>query len=49
MFTLFVSHQWLGSQHPDPAGQQLGVLRVALRRILEQSLQVEEDLSLGRG
>ncbi|CAK9020384.1 unnamed protein product [Durusdinium trenchii] len=45
MFTLFVSHQWLGSQHPDPAGQQLGVLRVALRRILEQSLQVEEDLT----
>ncbi|CAK9071050.1 unnamed protein product [Durusdinium trenchii] len=45
MFTLFVSHQWLGSQHPDPTGQQLGVLRTALRRILEQSLQVEEDLT----
>lgn len=47
MFVLFVSHQWLGSEHPDPTGQQLSVLRCALRRMLSGRLSVEEDLSLG--
>ena len=47
MFVLFVSHQWLGSEHPDPTGQQLSVLRSALRGMLSGQLSVEEDLSLG--
>eukprot|EP00435_Cladocopium_sp_Y103_P002024 s1300_g1.t1 len=45
MFVLFVSHQWLGSEHPDPTGQQLSVLRCALRRMLSGRLSVEEDLT----
>ena len=47
MFVIFVSHQWLGSEHPDPEGKQLKVLRCALRRMLDGVLSVEEDLSLG--
>lgn len=30
MFVIFVSHQWLGHVHPDPAGEQMQVLRDAL-------------------
>jgi len=45
MFVLFVSHQWLGSEHPDPTGQQLSVLRSALRGMLSGQLSVEEDLT----
>ena len=33
-FIIFVSHQWLGSSHPDPKSQQLPVLQEALRNIL---------------
>ena len=43
MFTVFVSHQWLSSRHPDPHGQQLKVLRLALQGIVDGSLQVEAD------
>eukprot|EP00438_Fugacium_kawagutii_P035458 Skav216639 [mRNA] locus=scaffold1255:161364:164616:+ [translate_table: standard] len=46
MFVLFISHQWLGSEHPDPSGQQLAVLRSALRRIIDGQLPVEEDMTL---
>ena len=44
MFTIFVSHQWLGRQHPDPTGEQVAVLRMMLKRILDGSLSVEGDL-----
>ena len=30
MFVIFISHQWLGTSHPDPLGQQMAVLRSAL-------------------
>lgn len=46
MFVLFISHQWLGSAHPDPQGAQLSVLRIALQRMVDGVLAVEEDLKL---
>lgn len=45
MFVLFISHQWLGSAHPDPQGAQLSVLRIALQRMVDGLLAVEEDLT----
>ena len=42
MFVIFVSHQWLGVSHPDPEGQQLSVLRKALRSLLDNTLTVED-------
>ncbi|CAL1127825.1 unnamed protein product [Cladocopium goreaui] len=44
MFSIFISHQWIGSTHPDPEGQQLAVLRSCLRRLIDGTIQVEEDL-----
>ena len=34
MFTIFVSHQWLGRKHPDPTGEQVSVLRTTLKRLI---------------
>ena len=39
MFAIFVSHQWLGSEHPDPAGEQMQVLRESLRNVIKGFLQ----------
>ncbi|CAJ1350356.1 unnamed protein product [Effrenium voratum] len=36
-FCIFVSHQWLGLNHPDPRGEQLPVLQEALRNLLAGS------------
>ncbi|CAJ1334485.1 unnamed protein product [Effrenium voratum] len=44
MFSIFVSHQWLGSSHPDPEGAQAAILRQALQRMIQGKLHVEEDL-----
>ena len=44
MFCLFISHQWLGIEHPDPEGEHMAVLREVLRKILKGSLSVEEDV-----
>ncbi|CAK9019528.1 unnamed protein product [Durusdinium trenchii] len=44
MFVIFVSHQWLGHVHPDPAGEQMQVLRDALGGLINGSLQIEVDL-----
>ncbi|OLP98573.1 hypothetical protein AK812_SmicGene18923 [Symbiodinium microadriaticum] len=43
MFVIFTSHQWLGSAHPDPQGQQCAVLRKALLGVISGSLQVQTD------
>ena len=32
---VFISHQWLGHKHPDPAGEQLDVLQRVLQRLME--------------
>lgn len=45
MYVIFVSHQWLGRRCPDPLGQQLSVLRRALRRLIDGSLKVEADMT----
>ena len=44
MFAIFVSHQWLGAKFPDPSGQQMTVLRHALRAFIDGSMKVEIDL-----
>ncbi|CAE7763572.1 ANK1 [Symbiodinium sp. CCMP2592] len=43
MFTIFISHQWLGAAHPDPGGRQFAILRDTLRGIVDGSLEVEAD------
>ena len=43
MFVIFVSHQWLGANSPDPSGQQLMVLRGALQAFIDGSMKVEKD------
>ncbi|CAJ1337567.1 unnamed protein product [Effrenium voratum] len=40
---IFVSHQWLGTSHPDPQGEQLPVLQQALRKLLAGA-SIKEDL-----
>ncbi|CAK9043406.1 unnamed protein product [Durusdinium trenchii] len=42
---IFVSHQWLSGQHPDPSGVQFKVLQDALRNILSGSSQISVDVS----
>jgi len=50
MFVAFVSHQWLGITHPDPAGTHTCFLRKALREVLSGSVAVESDIvSQNRG
>ncbi|CAE8581574.1 unnamed protein product [Polarella glacialis] len=44
MFVCFVSHQWLSRMHPDPSGQQMAILRAALKGIIEESVPVITDL-----
>ena len=44
MFTIFVSHQWLGRKHPDPTGEQVSVLRTTLKRLIDGSLMIDLDL-----
>ena len=41
---IFVSHQWLGISHPDPAGQHTSMLRQILLRLIAGSTKVEADV-----
>lgn len=49
---MFVSHQWLSNDHPDPSGHQFRVLQGALRNIMSGqsrvSLPVTVELFYGR-
>ena len=45
MFTIFVSHQWLGPLHPDPSGEKLRVLQGFLRNVAAKKLQIEQDVA----
>lgn len=49
---MFVSHQWLSCQHPDPCGAQLQVLQKALLNLMEAkssvSLPPVVELYVGR-
>ncbi len=40
---LFVSHQWLSMQHPDPEINQLKFLQGVLSRLANRKLGVEND------
>jgi len=44
MFVVFISHQWLATEHPDPNGYQLAVLRNVLRGVINGSVSVETDI-----
>jgi hypothetical protein len=37
---LFVSHQWLGIDHPDPNMDQLKVLQAALKNLFDRKVEV---------
>jgi hypothetical protein len=43
MDVLFVSHQWLSMQHPDPESNQLKCLQRVLSRLVDGELDVEND------
>ena len=45
MFTVFVSHQWLGARMPDPLGQHVKILREVLQQLKDKSLKVEADFT----
>ena len=44
MFTLFVSHQWLGFHHPDPNAEQLNVLQLVLKKLIAKQMTIQADL-----
>ena len=43
-FTIFVSHEWLGTLHPDEFGFQCQCLRMAFSNIISGALRVEFDV-----
>ena len=49
---MFISHQWLTAEHPDPSGQQFQVLQKALRNLISGrsvvSLPPAVELAIGR-
>ncbi|CAK9090336.1 Ankyrin-2 [Durusdinium trenchii] len=44
LFTILVSHEWLGRDHPDVKGYQSHCLRMALFNVIDGSLRVEYDV-----
>eukprot|EP00438_Fugacium_kawagutii_P003795 Skav211108 [mRNA] locus=scaffold3323:78052:82362:- [translate_table: standard] len=44
MFTIFVSHQWLGHNHPDPNGAKLRVLQGLLSNLIGGKLKIQWDV-----
>ena len=45
-WVIFVSHQWMGLGHPDPFREQLQVLQEALRNLISEQLQIEQDAAV---
>ena len=43
MFSLFISHQWVGRQSADPSGLQLDILREALRHVISGKGKLQSD------
>mmetsp|Transcript_11391 Transcript_11391/g.30561 ORF Transcript_11391/g.30561 Transcript_11391/m.30561 type:complete len:741 (+) Transcript_11391:87-2309(+) len=43
---IFVSHEWVGFNHPDPAGEQLACLQAMLRRLASGAVDVQSDWQL---
>lgn len=44
MFVIFVSHQWLSTEHPDPKGQKVKIFQETLLGMIDESLPVAEDV-----
>ena len=44
LLTIFVSHKWLSSWHPDPDGLQLKILQKALQNTIDGTVKVESDV-----
>lgn len=42
---IFVSHEWLGYHHPDPAGEQLSVLQRSLKHLASGTVSVGPDIA----
>ncbi|CAK9022058.1 unnamed protein product [Durusdinium trenchii] len=42
-YCIFISHQWVSSEHPDPEGKQLAVLQECLTKICDGSIEVMND------
>ncbi|CAJ1441729.1 unnamed protein product [Effrenium voratum] len=45
LFTIFVSHQWLGFAHPDANGAQFRVLKGVLGKLISGQLKLELDMT----
>lgn len=43
MFTIFVSHKWLGHQYPDMKGEHFEVLKGFLQNLIARKIKVEND------
>ena len=41
---IFVSHQWLSTEHPDPKGQKVKIFQETLLGMIDESLPVAEDV-----
>ena len=46
MFSVFVSHQWVGHKSADPLGVQLAVLRDALQNVLCGKIKVHSCVAV---
>eukprot|EP00913_Durusdinium_trenchii_P020433 g19195.t1 len=46
-YCIFISHQWVSSEHPDPEGKQLAVLQECLTKICDGSIEALEKRALG--
>ena len=44
MLSIFVSHQWLAKEHPDPDGVQLRVLQGIIKKLLKKQVKIELDV-----
>lgn len=44
-YCIFVSHQWLSLDHPDPEGEQLLVLQKCLQNICNGTIPVQNDIA----
>jgi len=44
--SIFVSHQWLGTNHPDKTGAQFKILQEALANIIDGYTKIELDLPM---
>ena len=44
-YTIFISHEWSGTRHADPKGEQLAVLQDAIKHMLKERDRVPIDVT----